>query len=93
MKLNPKMGFLRAKHGLSKHELERPKLVSNLGRAQKRMGEGEEKRKRKKKKRRRKEEKEEIKQKGMETTLSMELWIFVWKLTLVMNSMRFGMEL
>ena len=29
----------------------------------------------------------------METTLSMELWILVWKLTLVMNSMRFGMEL
>ena len=23
----------------------------------------------------------------------MELWIFVWKLTLVMNSMRFGMDL
>ena len=23
----------------------------------------------------------------------MELWIFVWKLTLIMNSMRFGMDL
>ena len=41
--------------------------------------------------RREEEEKEDggakIKQKGM------ELWIFVWKLTLVMNSMRFGMDL
>ena len=29
----------------------------------------------------------------METTLSMELWIFVWKLTLIMNSMRFGIDI
>ena len=52
------------------------------------MGEEEEeegKRKRKRKKRRGR--RREIKQKGM------ELWIFVWKLTLVMNSMRFGMDL
>ena len=25
--------------------------------------------------------------------LSMELWIVVWKLTLIMNSMRFGMDI
>ena len=30
-KVNPKMGFWRAKHGLSKHGLKRPKLVSILG--------------------------------------------------------------
>ena len=48
------------------------------------MGEGDEKRKRKKKRRRKMRDQG---QKGM------ELWIFVWKLTLVMNSMRFGMDL
>ena len=45
---------------------------------------------RSRRRRRRREEKKrrrEIKQKGM------ELLIFVWKLTLVMNSMRFGMDL
>ena len=30
-KANPKMGFLRARHGISKHGLKRPKLVSILG--------------------------------------------------------------
>ena len=64
MKLNPKMGFWRAKHGLSKHRLKRPKLVSNFGGEQnvkekeKRRGRG---------RRRREEEEEEIKQKGMES--------------------------
>ena len=74
MKLNPKMGFWRAKHGLSKHGLKRPKLVSNLGRAQKTYG----------KRRREEEEEEEIKQKGMELlTLSMELGFLVWILGFV----------
>ena len=45
---------------------------------------------------RREEEEEEEKRKKEESSQAsqgMELWIFVWKLTLVMNSMRFGMEL
>ena len=52
-KANPKMGFWRAKQGLSKTWDLKAKLVSNLGESLKQMGEGEEKRKRKKKKRRR----------------------------------------
>ena len=68
MKLNPKMGFWSAKHGLSKHGLKRPNWSPIWGRAQKRMGEGEEKKKEKRRRRRRREEEEEeIKQKGMET--------------------------
>ena len=71
MKLNPKMGFWRAKHGLSKHGLKRPKLVSNLGESSKNVWEKE--RRRGRGRRRREEEEEEIKQKGMELlTLSMD---------------------
>ena len=39
------------------------------------------------------EEEEEEKRKKEESSQGMELWIFVWKLTLIMNSMRFGMDL
>ena len=64
------MVFWRAKHGLSKHGLKRPKLVSNLGESSKNVWEKEKRRGR----RRREEEEEEIKQKGMELlTLSMDL--------------------
>ena len=45
------------------------------------------------KERRREEEEEEEKRKKEESSQGMELWIFVWKLTLIMNSMRFGMDL
>ena len=54
------------------------KIGLHFGRAQKRMGEGERKMKRK---RRRKEE--EVKPRSKK----------VWKLTLIMDSMRFGMDL
>ena len=30
---------------------------------------------------------------GDQASQGMELWIFVWKLTLIMDSMRFGMDL
>ena len=50
-------------------------------------GEGKKKRKRKRRIREEKMEEPRSSQQGM------ELWIFVWKLTLVMNSMRFGMDL
>ena len=30
---------------------------------------------------------------GGRSSQGMELWIFVWKLTLIMDSMRFGMDL
>ena len=52
-----------------------------------------EKEKRKRKRKRKKMEEPRSSQ-GMELlNLSMELWIFVWKLTLIMNSMRFGMDI
>ena len=44
-KLNPKMGFWRAKHGLSKHGNLKTKLVSCFGKRKNRMGEEEEKKK------------------------------------------------
>ena len=74
------MGFhVLAKHGLNKHGLKDPNLVSfwdNQKMGMKR-GEGEKEKKRKRKRGRREEE--EIKQKGM------ELWIFVWKLNSSMD--------
>ena len=42
MKLNPKMGFWRAKQGLSKHGIKKTKIGLILGRRTKREGEGEE---------------------------------------------------
>ena len=67
--------------------LKSPKLVS--------FWEGEQNVKEKEKtKRKRKKMEEPRSSQGMELlNLSMELWIFVWKLTLIMNSMRFGMDL
>ena len=63
MKLNPKMGFWRAKHGLSKHGFKDQQLVS-FGKKEQNVKEEE-------------EEEEEIKKKGMELlNLRMELWIF-----------------
>ena len=66
-----------AKQGLRKRWNLKTETGLILGRAQKREG---------RRRRRREEEKEESSQ-------GMELWIFVWKLTLIMNSMRFGMDL
>ena len=77
-KINPKMGFWRAKQGLSKHGLKRPKLVSNLGESLKTYG-----------RRRREEEEEEEEEKKRKRRSSKK----VWELTLIMNSMRFGMDL
>ena len=61
--------------------IKRPKLVS-FGKKEKR-----EEKKKDRRRGRRWRSQDQASQKGM------ELWIFVWKLTLVMNSMRFGMEL
>ena len=68
-----------AKHGLNKAWDLKTKIGLILGRRTKREGGKEEKRKRKKKKRRREKEKEEDQAK-------------VRKLTLIMDSMRFGMD-
>ena len=83
-KINPKMGFWRAKQGLSKHGLKRPKLVSNLGESLKAYG---------RRRREEEEEEEEEKKRKRRSSQGMELWIIGWKLTLIMNSMRFGMDL
>ena len=77
------MGFWKAKQGLSKTWDLKTKIGLILGRRTKREGGKEEKRKRKKKKRRREEGR---------SSQGMELWILVWKLTLIMDSMRFGMD-
>ena len=82
-KINPKMSFWKAKQGLSKRWDLKTKIGLILGRRTKREEEKEEKRKRKKKKRRRE---------GGRSSQGMELWILVWKLTLIMDSMRFGMD-
>ena len=76
------MGFyLKAKHGLnSKFDL-RPNLVSNWGREKCRERGEEEKRE--------EEEEEEKKKRRGRRWRSKK----VWKLTLIMDSMRFGMDL
>ena len=77
MKLNPKMGFWRAKHGLSKHGLKKTKIGLQFGESSKNVW--EKKKRRGRGRRRREEEEEETKQKGMELlTLSMELGFLVW---------------
>ena len=40
-----------------------------------------------------KEEKKKRKKKRSQASQGMELWIFVWKLTFIMNSMTFGMDI
>ena len=79
------MGFLRAKHGLSKHGLKRPKF--GLQRAKRTNCEG----------RRGEEEEEEKKRKKEDLSQDQaKVWNFgflVWKPTLIMDSMRFGMYL
>ena len=77
------MGFWKAKQGLSKTWDLKTKIGLILEGRTKREGGKEEKRKRKKKKRRRE---------GGRSSQGMELWVFVWKLTLIMDSMRFGMD-
>ena len=81
------MGFhVLAKHGLNKHGLKDPNLASFWDNQKKKTGmkrgEGEKEKKRKRKRGRREEE--EIKQKGMETTLSMDFVGITWNLRLDM---------
>ena len=72
-KLNPKMGFWRAKHGLSKHGNLKTKIGLIWEERTKREGGGEEK-----KKGRRWRSQDQASQ-------GMELWIIVWMLDFGMN--------
>ena len=81
-RINPKMGFWRAKQGLSKHGILRPNWSHVLGEERNR------RERRGKERRRGRRWRSQAKQ--------AKVWNFgflVWKLTLIMNFMRFGMDL
>ena len=77
-KANPKMGFWRAKQGLSKHGFQKTKIGLILGKEEKREEE---------------EEEEKNKRKVIKQAKVWNFGFLVWKQTLIMDSMRFCMYL